>query len=90
MRRPTARVLGWCGVALLWVSECVLGVTVAAPGGTALRVAPDNAGIPYVRGVVGVPTGTVTVAWNAEPDVVSLDVPRGRAWCGAGDALDVP
>jgi hypothetical protein len=36
---------GWCGVALLWLHEYVLGVTVTAPGGTSLRIAPDLIGL---------------------------------------------
>lgn len=68
---------GWCSVALVWMHECLLGVTLASPGGGRLNVAPDDSGLPYVAGDVATPHGVVQVTWNYTPNELRLQVPPG-------------
>ena len=46
---------GWCGVALLWLHDSVLGVSVASPGGARVSVAPQRSGLAYVCGATNTP-----------------------------------
>ena len=46
---------GWCGVALLWLHDSVLGVNIASPGGARMSVAPQRSGLPYVCGTTSMP-----------------------------------
>ena len=46
---------GWCGVALLWLHDSVLGVNVASPGGARVSVAPQRSGLAYVCGATNTP-----------------------------------
>ena len=46
---------GWCGVALLWLHDSVLGVNVASPGGARMSVAPQRSGLAYVCGATNTP-----------------------------------
>lgn len=70
---------GWTAVALLWLHRSLLGVTVAAPGGTELRIQPARGTLPYVCGTTATPRGLVQVSWNKTPLHVSVTLPSGAA-----------
>ncbi len=61
---------GWGAVPLIWLHESLLGVTVAAPGGTHLEIHPVSAGLNRVAGTTNTPKGVVTI--DFDPVKISL------------------
>ena len=52
---------GWASVALQWLHEWLLGVTITAPGGSQIRVAPDLGNLTWLNGTTFVPSGLITL-----------------------------
>lgn len=68
---------GWGALPLLWMHESLLGVTVTAPGGGRIRIAPATGGLPFVAGHTGTPKGTVWVSWDPQPWRLEISLPPG-------------
>jgi hypothetical protein len=68
---------GWGALPLLWLHESLLGVTVTAPGGGHIRIAPATGGLPFVAGHTGTPKGTVWVSWDPQPWRLEISLPPG-------------
>jgi len=70
---------GWGAVPLVWLHDTLLGVRIAEPGGGRIRVAPDDAGLPYVMGHTVTPKGMVWVNWNPRRLRLEVRIPDGLA-----------
>ncbi len=68
---------GWGAVPLLWLHECLLGVTITSPGGSRIRIAPEAGGLPYVSGHTLTPRGVVWVHWDPQQWRLELTLPAG-------------
>lgn len=68
---------GWAAIPLLWLHEHLLGVQIARPGGSEIRIQPDAAGLPYVAGHTVTPKGTVWVMWEPSEYRMEFTVPSG-------------
>ncbi len=68
---------GWGAVPLLWLHDTLLGVTITAPGGNAIRIAPDAGGLPYVAGHTMTPKGVVWVYWDPQQWRLETTIPGG-------------
>jgi len=68
---------GWNSVALVWLHDSLLGVTIASPGGTRIRIHPDAAGLRYVEGTTVTPKGDVFVSWKPSLSSLSVRIPAG-------------
>ncbi len=68
---------GWGCVPLLFLHEYLLGVTIAAPGGTKLRIAPQSGGLPFVAGHTATPKGNVWVYYDPQFPQLEITLPPG-------------
>ena len=68
---------GWNAVPLLWLHDSVLGVRIVEPGGSKLRIAPEDGGLPYVAGHTFTPKGIVWVHWDPQQWRLEVAIPRG-------------
>ncbi|NLX14104.1 MAG: hypothetical protein GXY44_10695 [Phycisphaerales bacterium] len=57
--------------------DSLLGVRIVEPGGGKLRIAPDNAGLPYVAGHTNTPKGLVWVYWDPQQWLLEVIIPAG-------------
>ena len=67
---------GWNAVGLVWLHRRLLGVTIAAPGGDILAIAPNAAGMARVTGTTLTPHGAVTIDWSSQAPLLTIDLPE--------------
>lgn len=68
---------GWNSVALVWLHDSLLGVTIASPGGARIRIHPDAAGLRYVEGTTVTPKGDVFISWKPWLPSLLVRIPAG-------------
>jgi len=68
---------GWGAIPLLWLHECLLGVTIAEPGGAKLEIAPQLGGLPFVQGHTVTPKGVVWVSCDPQQRRLEVTLPKG-------------
>lgn len=68
---------GWGAVPLYWLHEHLLGVTLTAPGGARIRIAPETGGLPFVSGWTNTPKGPVYVYYDPQQWTVEAVLPAG-------------
>jgi hypothetical protein len=68
---------GWGSVPLLWLHDSLLGVRIVEPGGSRLRIAPENGGLPYVAGHTATPKGPVWVYYDPQQYRLEVQIPPG-------------
>ena len=75
-----SRCHGWGAGPTYLLPRYILGVTPAAPGFAAVRVAPQPAGLTHASGTVPTPQGPVSVRWHQEKGTgvftLSVTLPR--------------
>jgi alpha-L-rhamnosidase len=59
---------GWASGPTSWLSEHVLGVQVAEPGGKTLRIRPNLGDLTFVEGTFPTPLGVVKLHHTRLPD----------------------
>jgi alpha-L-rhamnosidase len=71
---------GWASGPTSWLTENVLGITVAEPGCRTLKIVPHLAGLQWAEGTFPTPFGIVKVRHDRMPDGTirsKIDAPKG-------------
>ncbi|GAA2459133.1 glycoside hydrolase family 78 protein [Actinomadura vinacea] len=84
----------WGATALLDINRTLLGVTVTAPAGAAIRVRPPDSGVDRAAGTIPLQRGEVSVDWRRRGGgfAMTVDVPvnmRAEVHVPAGSAARV-
>jgi hypothetical protein len=65
---------GWIATPTYQMSSKILGVTPASPGFTTIAIRPTLCNLDFARGTVPSPHGNIDVAWQRQPDRLTLKV----------------